>query len=188
MIYNTGRLDSSVYPASIDRQQTKLYRLWAALLQRSLSPQYKARRPTYAGCQVDPRFHSYAGFCEWATQQPNFDRDGWQLDKDLLSKGGSVYAPECCVFLPAKVNSLLAVKYRKASGLPPGVRMARSGRFTAFYSVDGRQVTLGTFATLLEAETAYRAAKQAQLNAAVAPYVADLSPDVLQRLSVWFAR
>lgn len=48
----------------------------------------------------------------------------------------------------------------KDSDLPMGVRLNKSGRYSARICVRGEQIQIGTFNTIAEAETAYRQARR----------------------------
>lgn len=74
------------------------YNTWLNMLGRCYAP---ARQDCYAGCTVDPRWHSYMAFKEWYDTN---HRDGWHMDKDLLVPGNRVYGPDACVFVPAYIN------------------------------------------------------------------------------------
>lgn len=101
------------------------YRKWACMLERCYSEKFLLKRPTYAGCTVDPEWHYFMNFRAWMVEQ---DWEGKQLDKDILIPSNKVYGPDTCVFVSQEVNKflterqndrgeyLIGVCFHKASG------------------------------------------------------------------------
>ena len=170
------------------RKPTRLYRLWASMLQRCSSAQYKERRPSYKNCKMSDEFLSFDAFAEWAVKQKNFNMHGWQLDKDLYSVGDPVYSPETCVFLPARVNSLLVKGGVKSSGLPPGIRKYKSGNYGVYCEYLGENKTFGCFENLEDALRLRLKIKQQFLDDATNPYRQHLDSETLNRISSWFVK
>lgn len=60
------------------------------------------------GTTVDPSWHCFATFLKDISKLPNFDRwlnkDGYQLDKDILVPGSNVYSKETCSFVSEYEN------------------------------------------------------------------------------------
>ena len=78
------------------------YRTWHNIISRcDKGGVYQQKRPTYAGCSVDPRWHNYSVFVPWWVK--NYV-EGWQLDKDLLTLGNKVYGPDSAIFVPRWLN------------------------------------------------------------------------------------
>ena len=63
---------------------------------------------SYLGVGVADEFLNFQLFAAWCIQQPGYNKEKWELDKDLLSpKGDKKYSMETCCFLPSKINSAL---------------------------------------------------------------------------------
>ena len=160
-VFGVGVLGTK-YPPSINGVQTKEYVLWKHMLERCYSDVYKKKYPTYEGCEVSDKFKSYTYFYEWCNKQIGFDNEGWQLDKDLLTKGNKVYNENVCVFLPQEINSLLTKSTASRGKHLIGVCWYKKDKaFVARVNKNkGGSEYLGSFKTELEAFKAYKQAKE----------------------------
>jgi hypothetical protein len=133
------------------------YKAWKNMLERCYSPKLQAKRPTYAGCHVDPRWHRLSAFRSWMLEQ---DWHGNQIDKDLLFPGNKVYGPDTCVFVSSQINNLLTDHGAARGGFPLGVCLdAKRGKFRARVCISGRRKHLGLYTEALQAHHAYQLAK-----------------------------
>ena len=145
---------------------TREYELWKNMLRRCYSDSLKKKRPTYKGCKVSDNFKSYEYFYEWCHKQIGFGNEGWQLDKDLLTKGNikgnKVYSENVCVFLPQEINSLLVKREASRGKHLIGVYWHKKSKaFVARVAKNkGKSEYLGSFKTELEAFNAYKKAKE----------------------------
>ena len=153
----------------------QMYAVWNGMLRRA-EPKYAERYPTYAGTSVAPEFHHFAEFSEWAMRQVGWDGEGFQLDKDLLTKGNRVYSPSACVFLPKAVNVLLTRGNANRGDLPIGVKVFRHRGYSARMKIDGKDTTLGIFKTVAEAFAAYKAAKESNIRRIADQYRSQIDP------------
>ena len=76
------------------------------MLERCYSHEWHVRWPSYIGCSVDQRWHSFMAFREWVLAQSEWE--GMELDKDLLVSGNKLYSPETCLFVTRQVNQFIA--------------------------------------------------------------------------------
>ena len=88
--------------------------------------------------------------------------DGFELDKDLLTKGNKVYSETTCVFLPQEINTLLVKNTASRGEHLIGVYWSKTNKaFIAQINKNkGMQEKLGLFKTELEAFNAYKEAKE----------------------------
>jgi hypothetical protein len=126
-----GKLKDPYYPTYFGvgyigegeyRQYTDHYLqdLWKNLLKRVYSQNSLTNlRPTYQGCRTSKRWHNFQNFCEDITSMPNYDREGFDLDKDLKHFGNKIYSRKYCSFVPRRINSIMSFKDR--GDLPSGV-------------------------------------------------------------------
>lgn len=105
LVQGVGKNDGTC-PTRINKVKTREYRLWENMLTRSCSLKFKTENATYKSVSISQNFLEYAYFYEWCQKQYGFNKQEWQLDKDLRS--GCVYSEDNCVFLPREVNNLLA--------------------------------------------------------------------------------
>ena len=160
-VYGIGVLGTK-YPSTINGVRTKEYGLWADVLRRCYSDDFKKKQPTYKGCKCSENFLHYEYFYEWCQSQVGFGNEGWQLDKDLLIKSNKVYSESTCVFLPPEINSLL-IKCTASRGkhLIGVYWNKKANAFMATVSKStGKREYLGSFNTELEAFNAYKVAKE----------------------------
>lgn len=93
--------DSGVYA------EDRSYTLWCGIINRCYS---ERRGPlnNYDGVFVSESWLNYQNFADWAKRQNGFYKDGWQIDKDVLSKPGKekTYSATNCAFIPHQLNLL----------------------------------------------------------------------------------
>ena len=88
----------------------KVYDLWYNMMARCYSKSYKQKKQ-YENVTVSPIWHSFERFSKTISSVPMYaywsiDELEYQLDKDYY--GSNVYSPSTCVFLPRKLNKLIA--------------------------------------------------------------------------------
>ena len=160
-VHGVGVLGAKYLP-SINGRNTKEYELWQNMLKRCYSNAFQKRCPTYIGCKVSENFKSYEYFYEWCNEQIGFGNEGWQLDKDLLTKGNKVYSEDTCVFIPKEINLLLTKRTASRGEYLIGVNWSKTHKaFKAQVSKNkGKSGHLGYFKTEIEAFNAYKTAKE----------------------------
>ena len=160
-VYGVGVVGTKYQP-TINGVNTKEYALWHSMLRRCYSDTYKKKYPTYEGCKVSNKFKNYEYFHEWCNNQIGFSNDGWQLDKDLLTKGNKVYSEDSCIFIPQDINLLLTKCTASRGEHLIGVCWCKQGKaFKARVRRNkGKREHLGYFNTELEAFNAYKTAKE----------------------------
>ena len=118
------------------------------------------------GCEVSDNFKSYEYFYEWCNEQVGFGVDGFEIDKDLLTKGNKVYSENVCIFIPAEIN-LVLVKCTASRGKHLiGVHWNKKDKvFVAQVSRNkGNPKYLGAFKTEIEAFNAYKQTKESYIK------------------------
>lgn len=80
------------------------YAIWNGVLGRCLSDRVKAKNKSYEKCNVHEDWKYFSKFKSWA--EPLFV-EGYQLDKDILVIGNSLYGPETCAFVLRYINNLV---------------------------------------------------------------------------------
>lgn len=135
------------------------YQAWSNMIKRAYSAQFHDYRPTYAGCSVDPAWHSFMEFRAWMIAQ---DWEGKQLDKDILMPGNKVYSPETCAFVTRALN-LFTTDHGVARGeWPVGVcwhKRDENFRAKCCNPLTGQQECLGYFTCPNQAHQAWRKRK-----------------------------
>lgn len=154
LVYGVGIND---YEGSVtsDAFETKIYRLWKALLQRC----YKERNDacvSYKDCSVCEEWLYYSNFRKWVLE--NYKED-YQLDKDILIKGNKIYSPDTCLFVPSLINSLIIKQKSRRGDLPIGV--SRKGdKYRAIIRKKCDYVQIGLYDEIEDAFIAYKNEKE----------------------------
>lgn len=160
-IMNRGIND---YPDSVSTNGVLMlsYNVWRNLFVRCYLPSLHKREPTYIGCSVSKDWIHFSDFIKWYNE---YHRDGYDLDKDILVKGNKVYSPKLCCFIPRKINTLLHKRVKNKKGLPSGVHTNKGLKpYKSGLSIDGKHKHLGSFDTVLEAFTAFKVEKEADIK------------------------
>ena len=92
------------------------------MLQRCYDEKTKKKYNYYKDVSCCEEWLLYENFHEWLHLQPNFNKwvneNRWAIDKDILTKGNKIYAPDMCCLVPPNVNSLFT-KHEKGRGEYP---------------------------------------------------------------------
>ena len=149
--------------ASIGRHMTKEYRLWNNMVNRCYNEKELSRYPTYKDCHVSEDWRYLSNFKEWCNNQIGFGNQGWELDKDLLSKDCKIYSEHTCVFVPPEINGFLLNGNSYRGDLPVGVILdkgAKKPRYRARLSKYGKYHCYGSYSNPTDAFYAYKQAKE----------------------------
>jgi len=159
-VYGVGYVGEGKYPKYVNNKNTKAYDLWNGMLQRCYSKEYQEKKPTYIGTTVCKEWHNFQVFAKWFHEESNY-KEGWHLDKDLLSKDNKVYSPNTCVFIPPALNSFLTnVKLNNTSGYPGAHFNKYKNKWEASIHSNGKQKHLGTFKNKQIASLTYKLARK----------------------------
>lgn len=160
LVHGAG-INDWVGDISVGGKPIKEYRLWANMLQRCFDDKLKQNRPTYKDVTCSKEWLSMTTFIEDISEMKGFGLEGWQLDKDILSKGNRLYSKETCCFVPKEVNYLLTKRDNCRGEYPVGVCFDKcAGKFKAQLRIYGKKKFLGYFTTPEEAFQAYKTAKE----------------------------
>lgn len=140
-----------------------IYKTWAAMLGRCHSDKRQKAHPTYVGCSVAKEWHNFQNFAKWFVKNYRVD---CELDKDLLVKGNKVYSPATCIYISKEVNSVLTnKKVSQDNSGTVGISFKNSdGKYVPYIrDGKGKNIKLGCFTTIKEAEFAYMQARLERL-------------------------
>lgn len=96
------------------RWKTRPYNQWSSLVSRTKEgSKFRENQPTYKEVSIEDYLLDFDNWCSWANTQPCYmweDENGrlFQLDKDLLIDGNTIYSRDTVCFIPASLNSLIA--------------------------------------------------------------------------------
>lgn len=129
------------------------------------------------------QWHNYLNFRDWVVAQKGFGVKGWELDKDLLIKGNTLYCPESCVFLPKSVNAALTKRQNCRGDYPIGVVINKAKtKFEAWCGDGTASKYLGVYETPKEAFLAYKSKKEEFLKGLANKYKELLDPRAYEAL------
>lgn len=143
-----------------DKKTTKSYSCWKAMIQRCYDEKFRHKWQSYADCFVCDEWLNYQTFADWYCEHYFED---YQLDKDILVKGNTLYGPDTCCFVPAAINRLFISNKSQRGILPIGVRDKTkvSPSYSAHCTgVDNTIQYLGVFSTPEAAFNAYKIFKE----------------------------
>jgi len=138
-----------------------IYFTWRNMAERTNSPCFQAKRPTYKGTWVCEEWKYFSNFLNWSLA--NGYRKGLCLDKDIININNKCYSPDACVFVSNAVNVLLTYKKSTNSNLPIGVvyhefdskGYKQKKPYEVQFKINGEKKSFGTYATPQEAGLAY---------------------------------
>ena len=167
MIYGIGINDADYRVTKNERingawkivWQCPYYITWKNMLGRCYSDADDLRDPTYKGCSVCDEWLTFSNFKSWMEQQ---EWKGKHLDKDLLRQGNSVYCPEYCIFVNAKINTFITDRGNDRGVYMLGVyRKTNTNKLCAQCNnpFNGKRENLGYFTDELEAHLTWKRRK-----------------------------
>ena len=166
LVQGVGVNDSPILTTLEDGTRDPSYMKWKGILNRVYSKKALIQQPCYFNSTVSEDFLIFSKFKDWHVNQVGYGEVGYDVDKDLLVKGNSVYSPSTCVLLPKEIN-LFMIK-RISSGcainpLPIGVYYHKTNKkYRSQINDNGKRKSLGYFKTPEEAFYAYKEAKEQQ--------------------------
>lgn len=104
----------------VPRFKNKAHKIWLYMIQRCYDKKKRTYK-FYKDCFVCNEWLRFSNFLKWFNDKNNGYRNGFHLDKDLLTKDSRVYSPDTCCFIPPEINKALIFKRNKKDGLPIGV-------------------------------------------------------------------
>lgn len=89
----------------------KAYSLWHGIINRCYNEKSLIKHPAYKNVTVCEEWLIASNFYKWVLKHSDLFKltdIKFALDKDLLSSGSKIYSPDTCIFLPTKINAILA--------------------------------------------------------------------------------
>ena len=161
-VYGVGYLGQGKYKSTINSKNTKEYSEWKSMLQRGYDEKFHKKHHTYKDVIADEYFHNFQNYCKW--REDNYyeiEGETMCLDKDILCKGNKIYAPDTCIFVPQRINTLFIKCDASRGEYPVGVHYDKqANKYVAFCQVENRPKYLGYYNTPEEAFQAYKEFKE----------------------------
>lgn len=121
-------------PIKINGKHIDSYTCWRNMIKRCYDSKEQQKHPSYKGCIVCESWLSFSNFKKW------FDAnycDGYEMDKDILSRDCKCYSPQTCLFVPKYINNLF--RTRKDGRYGMGVHHEKAtNKYFAVVTIDGK--------------------------------------------------
>lgn len=161
LILGVGCTDISA--VDCDGKVLRSYTIWKAIIERCYSDVIHRKNNTYKNCSVDISWAFYSNFKKFYDE--NY-REGYEIDKDIITPGNKVYSPEHCRFVPPLINRL-------AFRLSSKGYVESAGKFRAYINIKGKRKFLGSFLNSKDAHSAYACARELYIKKVAAKYYND---------------
>lgn len=185
--FGVGFIGVGDHKSEINGKPCKAYSVWSGMMSRCYNENNKCYdRYGRRGVKVADEWHNYQNFAEWCLTQVNFNREDFQIDKDLKNKGSLIYSIDNCEFIPKKLNILLTGTSHKKDGLPVGVQRYHSG-FSVQASIGGDKYNKYGFKCENEAFNHYKKVKEDYIKEQANHYfeLGDISKCIFNSLMNW---
>lgn len=178
-VYGVGFIGVGNYITSVNGKMSKCYSVWARMIKRCYYE--KEIYPTYEYVFVIDDWHNFQNFAEWFK---NNYTEGFELDKDIISKGNKVYSPETCCFVPHDINTLLVKSDKIRGEYPIGVYYnSKNNCFISQLKIGNKEKKhLGSFNNVNDAFMAYKTEKEKHIKVITEKYKYTLNNKVYTAL------
>lgn len=167
-LYGVGYMGVGPYNSKENGTNTIVYNKWSNMMYRCYDQEFHIKAPYYKSCYVCVEWHNFQTFAQWYYSQP-YVGPGYQLDKDILFRGNTLYSPMTCALIPAAINAAATPGTLQNGELPRGINMRGSK-----YRVKIGSTQYGTHNTLEEANEVYIREKKLKMI-----YYAELYQDYI---------
>jgi len=181
-VFGVGYLGEGKYSTGTSKKRSQEHRVWRCMLERCYSEKYKEDNKAYYGiATVCDEWKCFQRFAKWYNDN-KYEVDGrLHLDKDILFRGNKIYSPDTCLLVPQRINMLFVTRPNR-NGLPNGVWIEKSGKYSASYN--GKK--LGRFNSIQDAEEAHYKAKKEAIKKVAKEYQEIIPQKVYEALLNWY--
>ena len=165
------------------------YVRWHNMMNRCYSKAVHKLFQRYEGCTVCDEWLNYSNFKLWYDEHVlPWESSGldFELDKDILVKGNTVYSPETVSFVPKVINTLFTNGKKARGAYPLGVFFDKDkNKFRACMAFMGKIIKLGTFDTVEAAFARYKEYKENFIKNMAEQYKEKIPDKVYQAMIEW---
>lgn len=160
----------------------KDYYLWYNVVRRGTVP---LKNYDKVKCHKD--WLTFSNFLKDLPLIDNFimrEKQGWELDKDLLSDDNKIYSKDTTCFLPREINASIAIGEDEYN--ITGVMFDKEiNKFFAYVVLDGKRRRFGSFTTIKDAHNKYVELKRGEVLRLAEKYKSNLTDRVYDALKSW---
>ena len=178
-IYNIGYLGKGRYSKT---NAKKAYRIWQSMLARCYDEDTQFLNPTYKGVIVREEWHNFQNFAKW--HEDNYI-EGFEIDKDILSKNKVIYSPDTCCFVPREINFFMRTTKPNSTSNYRGVRWDNYRKqWGVQITINYNTIDLGWFKNKDNARIAYIKAREKRITELCDKYENILSVPILENMKL----
>lgn len=165
------------------------YNRWHWMMNRCYSDAIHELQPQYKGCSVCKEWWNYSNYKLWYDEHKAeimaYD-ESFEMDKDILIKGNTVYSAETVCFVPKVINSLFTNGNKNRGDYPLGVYYDRDKKkYIANMSLAGKNTKIGAFDTREDAFKRYKEYKENIIKNVAEQYKNKIADKVYQAMMNW---
>lgn len=165
------------------------YNRWHWMMNRCYSDAIHELQLQYTGCSVCKEWWNYSNYKLWYDEHRTSIKafgEAFEMDKDILIKGNKVYSPETVCFVPKIINSLFTNGRENRGDYPLGVYYDKEKKkYVANMSFGGKNIKLGTFATVEGAFNKYKVYKEELIKKIAEQYKGKIEDKIYQAMMNW---
>ena len=155
------------------------------MMNRCYNEKFHERQPQYKKCSVCEEWLNFSNFKVWY-EENKYGDEPFDLDKDILFKGNTVYSPETCCLVPHIINTVFLNGKQNRGDLPIGVWYEKDKKyFRSSMSFLGKQIKLGTFKTVEQAFIRYKEYKEEFIQDLAEQYKGKIPQKVYEAMMKW---
>lgn len=172
--------DVGIVDIKITDELKPAYEVWRHMIRRACSAELKNKKNSYEHVTIAEEWLSFSNFLEFYRSEY---REGYHLDKDILSSDVKIYSKDTCCFVPKEINGMIVNLLNNKLGT---YFDKTKKKYRANISINSKTINLGNYDTLLEAQQVYLDAKTRHVTSVTRDYldrglISDRVADALNR-------
>lgn len=176
-------------------EKNKKWALLGSMKQRCYDANVQKKVPYYKGCVIcEEWLLSSEDFYEWVDEHyyliKGMSTRAIQIDKDIRVPGNKIYAPTTCMFVPARMNTMVTsfeTSLNLGRDLPTGVGRQKDGRYRVNLAVDKKVKGFCNIETVEEAFDIYKECKKKEFQKVADTYEDVVPAEVTEAFLQWIA-
>ena len=186
-VYGVGYIGQGKYKSRVDGKITEYYIDWHSMMVRCYSKKCYRNYNSYEDVKVCDEWLNFQNFASWwHNNYYEVEGERMDLDKDILCKGNKIYAPDKCIFVPERINTLFVKCDVSRGDCPIGVSYNNwNNKYQAYCNTLDNHEYLGYFDTPHEAFQAYKTFKEAYIKQVADEYKDKIPQRLYDAMYAW---